>query len=284
MSALLQDPTTPIAPVRELERSPSSVSLLQRLTERKRAPLCDLSNDLDAADPIRRRLLDTTAPGVAVQRFTLVSRDAPPVKRAPAEHKVLLPPPGLALQLGSRIQVCRCSECPSGKQRRLCRRDTESHGEYALLLSMNCRFEEECVSRSSHTPLVTQACCREKSAYFILGPNSETVGYVAAVVSANRRVPGRRRSGITTEMQVPGSTPELCQIFVEPEFRRKGLAKQALSMLLRGHSALVVDDPSAVILHILSSLGFRAMGARDIRGRSMMLLGRDDSNGDLLQE
>mmetsp|Transcript_1555 Transcript_1555/g.4003 ORF Transcript_1555/g.4003 Transcript_1555/m.4003 type:complete len:274 (-) Transcript_1555:76-897(-) len=257
-----------------MEQSPAGgTTLLQRLAERKRAPLGDLSNE--AADPIRRRLLDTPAAAngaVAVQRFTLVSRGAPPVKRAPAEHTVLLAPPGLVPQLGSKIQVCRCSECP--KKRRMCRRDTESHGEYALLLNMNSRFEDECTARSSVCPLVTEACCREKSAYFIMGANSETVGYVAAVVGANRRVPSRRQSGITAELQVPETTPELCQIYVEPEFRRQGLATKALHMLLRGHSTLVVDDPPAFVLHMLRGLGFHTLGTRVVRGHNMTLLGR----------
>lgn len=243
-------------------------TLLERI--RKRAPLGERTNrEADEAPPaLRRRRADEEGEGdsdVKIQRFTLVSRVAPPAKRAPPQHAELIAPPGLVAELGDRIQVCRCSDCPGGLRgrTRLCRRNTESHSEYALLLNMNSRFEAECPARPEASALVGEACCREKSAYFILGPDKTTVGYVAATTEANRRVPGRRDSGVTREMQVPSSVPALLQIYVEPEFRRRGLATTALSLLLRGHDALLADDPSEPIVRILGQLGFARAGSRD---------------------
>lgn len=261
-----------------------STPLIDRIAQRKRVPLADRSND-DATPLLRRRLHGSNdvdeEDAIDVQRFTLVSRGAPPARRAPARHSELLAPLGLAAQLGQRIQVCRCSECPgSSKQRRLCRRDTECHTEYALLLSMNSRFEVECPTRCGNGALVTEACCREKSAYFILGPSSTTVGYVAAVVEANRKLPGRRESGMTREMGVSGSVPSLLQIYVEPEYRRQGLARAALTLLLRGHDCLIVDDPPWFILRMLESLGFKLAGAKDtVQGRPLVLLARSVEAG-----
>jgi len=253
------------------------LTLMERMAHRKRAPLGELPIEDAPNTPQRRRLLNSEdGAAVVVQKFQLVSRGAPPTKRAPVEHTVLLPPPSLTAELGERIEVCRCSECghKAGRQRRLCRRDTESHGEYALLLSMNSSFEEECPSRSGATSLVTDACCREKSAYFILGPNSETVGYVAAVVAANRRVPGRRESLVTRDMQVPNTTPCLHQVFVMPEFRCRGLATAALAMLLRGHDTLLAEDPSSTVLKMLAKLGYTPSSTNEVEGQRVVVLAR----------
>jgi len=279
--------------VSSVQNSPSvSPSLLDRITRRKRMPFQDRSNGDDVEVPaLRRRLADSertvadSEEPIAVQKFTLVSRGAQAVKRRQpqAEHQILMAPPGLAAELGERIEVCRCSECFSGQsRRRICRRDTECHPEYGLLLSMNARFDEEMPARNSNidgVSLVTEACCREKSAYFILGENSTTVGYVAAVVKANRKVAGRRESGCTREMQVSDSVPMLLQIYVEPEFRRKGLATAALELLLRGHNALLVDDPSEAVACMLKGVGFVKGPSKDgthlTDGRTIVMFTRD---------
>lgn len=217
--------------------------LLDRIYERKRAALVDLNGAADA--PPRRRLRrgdpqENTEEKVSVQRFTLVSRGAPPAKRKqPAQHEFLRVPPRDSVNLGDEIHVCHCSDCDKhGVQRRLsgrrtCRRDTESHPEYALLLNLTDRFEEEC-ERENARDAVNEACCREKSAFFILGPGSTAVGYVAAEVAANRRVQGVQDSD-------DDKTPFVTQIYVEPEFRKQGYASQALSLLLRDHGEVRVD-------------------------------------------
>merc|ERR1719263_449315 len=112
----------------------------------------------------------------------------------------------------------------SGK--RLCRRDTECHPEYALLVELCARFEQDCPDRVGASSLVTEACCREKTAYFILGAGSTTVGYVAAEVKANRKVK-RLNESVASEFEedeADDNIPTVLQIYVEPEFRNRGYA------------------------------------------------------------
>jgi len=256
----------------------SSPGLLDRIMERKRAALGDRSN-VDSLDGSTRRQRPRLCPftptpatedlseeKVAVQRFTLVSRGAPPAKRKElAKNEVLQAPPRVAAQLGTDIQVCRCSECDrTGLRRRvsgtrLCRRDTESHPEYALLLMMSERFEGECLSRSGGNTLVTDACCREKTAFFILGAGNTTVGYVAAELAANRRV-RRDQASIDSALEAPeDKVPTLLQVYVEPEFRRRGYATEALRLLTSEHATLRVEIPTLPIMRSLENLGFKAL-------------------------
>lgn len=247
---------------------------------RKRSALGDRSN-VEAADIGPRRLrprLEVTTPAsgeeelsadkldVTMQRFTLVSRGAPPAKRGPAVNQVLVAPPRVAAQLGTDIQVCRCSECDrSGLRRRmsgtrLCRRDTESHPEYAMLLLMSERFDAECSDRPDGNTLVTEACCREKTAFFILGgADKTTVGYVAAELAANRKVRRLQESmeSIDSAIEAPeDKVPTLLQVYVEPEFRRRGYATEALKLVTREHAMLRVDSPTLPIIRALGNLGY----------------------------
>jgi len=249
------------------------------LAQQSRAPLGDLSNGENGLPPRRRPRDEKNAdniekPDVEVQRFSLVSRGAPPVTRKRARYSNLLVPPGLSAHLGDRIQVCRCSECPGAGRQRICRRDTELHPEYALLLNMVASFEAECPNRvGSGSSLVTEACVREKSAFFILGPEKRAVGYVAAIVAANRKVirqvaeeaasspqPKPRSSQRDCEDDEP---PHILQVYVEPEFRRRCLAVTALALLLRGHNTLIMDDPTWPVTQMLEGLGYTAAGASD---------------------
>jgi len=114
---------------------------------------------------------------------------------------------------------------------------------------------------------VNEACCREKSAYFILGPDTTTVGYVAAEVAANRRVTSK----------VEDASPTVLQIYVEPEFRRRGYASEALSMLLRDHEALRIDNPSWSVLRTVERLGYTPAGTHDgADGRQIVSLIKRD--------
>lgn len=274
---------------------------IQGCAARKRVPLSDVANNESQPPPQRRQRLEqdvaessplenrlkasalgrASAECVEVQRFSLVSRVAPPTVRRPARRMQLLAPPALVPQLGEHIQVCRCSEQPAG-ERRLCKRDTECHSEFALLHVMNRSFEAECSERSSANLLVCEACCRQKSAYFILGEGAMTVGYVAAVVTANRRamrsvgsMQGERRTLArcasaaseadaegTPEVWAFGDAPTILQIYVEPEFRRRGFGTGALAMLLRNHSVLLVDAPAPNVLRMLERLGFALAGSQ----------------------
>ncbi|CAE8634687.1 unnamed protein product [Polarella glacialis] len=267
-----------------------SPGLLDRIFERKRAALVDLNGSAEAPPRHRLRMGDPEErpeEKVSVQRFTLVSRGAPPAKRAPAQHEVLIAPPRVAAQLGAQVAVCRCSDCDRAgvrrrmSGRRLCRRDTESHPEYALLLNMSDRFEADCADRVSEGAgaLVSDACCREKTAYFIIGPGSTTIGYVAAEVAANRRVQAQKSSMLSDAGSVLGSedtadnTPTVLQVYVEPEFRGRGYAREALSLLLRDHNSVKFDEPTPEVLRVLQRLGFsKACSKEGIDGRQMVTL------------
>jgi RimJ/RimL family protein N-acetyltransferase len=130
---------------------------------------------------------------------------------------------------------------------------------------MSERFEIECADRATAAPLVTEACCREKTAYFILGAGNKTVGYVAAEVAANRRAK-RLNDSVASDIgeeQVDDDIPTLIQIYVEHEFRRLGYATEALKLLLRDHQALRVADPSQEVLRMVEQLGFARAGTQE---------------------
>jgi GNAT superfamily N-acetyltransferase len=122
---------------------------------------------------------------------------------------------------------------------------------------MSDLFRSEC-NRPGATELVTEACCREKTAYFILGAGSTTVGYVAAEVQANRRAK-RLNESICSEAgedEAEDNIPTIIQLYVEPEFRRRGYATEALKLLMREHHTVRVDSPSAVVIKLLACLDF----------------------------
>jgi hypothetical protein len=152
----------------------------------------------------------------------------------------------------------------------LCRRDTESHPEYELLLGMSRRFQAECPARAD-APLVGEACCREKSAYFILDQEATVVGYVAAIVAANRKVTAQKIFGVRQDTK--DLAPTVLQIWVEPGFRRRGVALAALGLLLRGHETARVDDPTWPVIRLLECLGFAVACTEDCgeEGRPVVL-------------
>jgi GNAT superfamily N-acetyltransferase len=112
---------------------------------------------------------------------------------------------------------------------------------------------------------------REKSAFFILGPEKRAVGYVAAVVAANRKVirqvaeeaTGQTVGQKPTDDSEVDESPHILQVYVEPEFRRRGLAVTALALLLRGHATFVMDDPTWPMLQMLEGLGYTTAGSSD---------------------
>lgn len=123
---------------------------------------------------------------------------------------------------------------------------------------MSRRFQAECPDRG-HGSLVSEACCREKSAYFILGPGATIVGYVAAIVESNRLV-AREKLASPGESEATTNVPMLLQVYVEQEFRRRGYARAALRLLLRGHDSLLVEEPTWPLLQLLKRVGFRPVG------------------------
>merc|ERR1739848_809035 len=90
------------------------------------------------------------------------------------------------------------------------------------------------------------------------------MGYVAAIVAANRKVIRQVAEEGASPQKPEGEvdeSPHVLQVYVEPEFRRRGLAVTALALLLRGHSTLVMDDPTWPMTQMLEGLGYVAAGA-----------------------
>jgi len=215
--------------------------------------LGDLTN---TPSPVSLRTF--TPPATSVQRFSLRSRralatrphpygarGAPPGK---LPHEQLTIPPSVVGCTGEGlVRICPCSWqralIPSNA--RLCQRDTEEHAEFLLLEAMGRRYREEVggalPSSRRHRPppgeganvpsVAGRAALQQLEVHFILQPSADTntvVGY-AAFCPEDELHPERR---------------ELYQLYVEPEFRRQGVATAALGVLLARRTALLVagDD------------------------------------------
>jgi GNAT superfamily N-acetyltransferase len=129
----------------------------------------------------------------------------------------------------------------------LCQRDTEEHPEFGLLEAMGRRFRQEtgALPLAVGTPGVAgRACLQEIEVHFILQPDglSDTVvGYAA--FSHEEQAQGRP---LDAAMGPGGlALPELVQLYVEPEFRRRGVATAALGVLLARRNAVLVSTRSA---------------------------------------
>jgi RimJ/RimL family protein N-acetyltransferase len=68
--------------------------------------------------------------------------------------------------------------------------------------------------------------------------------------------------------------PTLIQLYVEPEFRQRGYASEALKLLLRDHQSLRVDDPSAPVIRLIQRCGFEAAGAHGDNSRALTMFVR----------
>lgn len=140
---------------------------------------------------------------------------------------------------------------------------------------MSDRFEAECSDHDGASALVSEACCREKTAFFILGAGNTTVGYVAAELQANRKVKRANESMVSEagDAQADDNVPTLLQLYVEPEFRGRGYAVEAMKLLLRDHRAVRLEDPSASVIRMLERLGFDQAGSQEgDSGRPLTLM------------
>jgi GNAT superfamily N-acetyltransferase len=149
----------------------------------------------------------------------------------------------------------------------LCNRGTNEHEEFNLLEAMNRRFIEDC--RSGGEYIISRACNLELEVFFILAaPTDTVVGYAALLPSYEHGIePGSaglepKASALAAALASPGPAPCLTQLYVEPDFRRKGMATSALRVLLARHSLMVVDAPSLGTARAMLALGFQPVGAR----------------------
>lgn len=68
----------------------------------------------------------------------------------------------------------------------------------------------------------------------------------------------------------PEVVPILENVWIEPSFRRQGLAREALQQAFSGHEHLVVEAPVATVAQGLEALGWVLCGSRWARGRSFL--------------
>jgi len=243
----------------------------------------------------------------AVQRFSLLSRRAGsslgPQQQASPGHPVLHLPSRMPERPGSPVALCPCSwrEKLVRGQRRLCQQDTEDHREYQLLEAMSRRFAAErggaffCgaevagVACAGAASTADRASRRELEVFFIVVPGSETaVGYAAFWRSPGDGTgcgSGKARSGPARSQR---ETVTIAQLYVEPEYRCRGLAAAALRVLLAGCARVCllagaqvptsIDSPEfsgeALAGKVLSKLGFDAVvgGGEESQGGSRSAL------------
>jgi len=206
-------------------------------------------------------------------------------------------PSRLSAQLGNTIALCTCSlqlakaARASGRvvsdavvsdsrgqrgQRRLCQRLTNEHAEYDLLYEMSEAFELE--TRVLSDSIVVPACTRDNITAFILGPRAAIHGYICVLPSfehaAKVNAPGLNDIDKQRAEHLPPLLPLILQIFVESDFRRKGVATEALRASLRGQLAAIVVGPNKVVCKALVTIGFIVAGAQQVDSSSMVLFVR----------
>jgi hypothetical protein len=170
--------------------------------------------------------------------------------------QTLLPPPRLTALMPS---IHRCS-CGMSSQRRSCRRFAEGRQEHDLLAAMNKQFTCECESGGS---ILFLACSRESDIHFIVNDLGESgrvhqggcrtqvarmvVGYTVSQLDYKHMVP-MNATGLDLAawptFTLPQCTLLLQQLWVEPDLRCRGVAKQSLSLLLAGHRFVTVECPT----------------------------------------
>lgn len=217
-----------------------------------------------------------TPPGacVALRRYSLKSRRAAPYAMPCSPKSVesarrFAPVPQVSLQtvgppraVAAQVQVrrdaslecsLRCSRDPglAEGRRRICCLNTEDHVEYQRLEDMGGRFAAETHS-SCGTSVSRRASMQTVQASFIQEGSSEgVVGYVAM------RPGGPGGNGAAAE-----SAPTLVELYVEPNFRHRGLATAALKVLLSGYTRVAVGPPAPEVAGaVLKGLGFKAQGS-----------------------
>lgn len=242
-------PTTPTAEAFEgLEAFDLGTPTRPLARSRKRV-LEDVTNTPPSLSTVARSIRAITggAPPAAaiVQRFSLKGRltmgrrDGESASRL-MPFRASLHPPCPVLQLPQRVsesvsmdmaRLCACSSQPliTPGRRRLCQRDTCDHSEYQVLQAMGDKFSHECLSLAAAPlpPLAERASLQDLDVFFIIRPESEMiVGYIALSregFAAHRRL-------LTT----------LTEVYVEPQYRRRGLAVAALRVLLAGCRAVAI--------------------------------------------
>lgn len=205
----------------------------------------------------------------------------------------LVPPPRL---MSSLSPILRCGCGKSSQHRSFHRRSMGGVQEHALLDAMNKQFTAECASGASFLFLaacraenqdlqwiVTDAesgngCSVHKDSGCASNITSMVVGYTASQSGCKNTIPMNAPDLKLAEWSsfiAPDEILLLQQIWVEPQFRRRGVATEALRSLLTSQEACAVQAPTQLVHEILDQLGFQVLGQqRCSSGRQVCLFGR----------
>jgi len=135
------------------------------------------------------------------------------------------------------------------------------NGQSELLEAMRHRFADECDCDGS---AFNRVSLQHFDAHFIVQPDDAAVGYVVF-----RQVPNlfsHKESPAVEDVRFSRNLLMLSEVYVEPRYRKKGMAFAALGVLLAGRlsvaiSEAVVDTPArALCVRLLFQLGFKEQG------------------------
>lgn len=154
----------------------------------------------------------------------------------------------------------------------------EDDSESQILCAMHRSFSQDSLAGSAVVHI--SPSIGDSDVYLVLNRQSSgeppVVGYVSMVPSFEHGIE-LNALGLDTRSkklirQVSKRLPLMTQLYVEHEFRKRGIATAALRILLRGVRALVVDAPSRPALLALEKLKFKLVGARAIPQGSVLCL------------
>mmetsp|Transcript_40513 Transcript_40513/g.75928 ORF Transcript_40513/g.75928 Transcript_40513/m.75928 type:complete len:255 (+) Transcript_40513:37-801(+) len=188
--------------------------------------------------------------------------------------------------------------CPAGADESPIRRSSsnqdldiilEEDRQMQLLAAMCRCFSQDCVAGRALEH--GRAGITEGDVYMVFNRETsvvppEVIGYIAMVNDFEHgvelNVPGLSGAFAKDTLKVPKQLPFMTQLYVEREYRRRGVATAALRMLFRGVKAVVVDAPSRPALLALESLKFKLVGARAVAQGPILCLfvriARNDEN------
>lgn len=154
-------------------------------------------------------------------------------------------------------------------RRRLARTDTNQDPEFETLSMLNKRFIRD--SEGGGSLLVAGATFKETHVKFI-NLNEKPVGYLAMKAfdhSVLTNVPGLPQVVCALADKAPMVLPVLQHLYVEPEFRRQGVAHVAMRQALRNTRHMVAEVPvprhtRPATMCLLEKLGWSLVGVRQL--------------------
>jgi len=243
----------------------------------------DLTNSpprVSQSVPVFNGARPRTPASASVQRFSMKSRrvsnnaSGNPMARAPTRRCAnLLDLVKVSPSSWQRDVVCG--------RRRLYQQDTNGRCEIELLETMRCQFAQECDCDSVGS---NKASLQELDVYFIILPNDVAVGYVAFRQVTNLFGSEETPDAIAEDARSPKQLLMLSEVYVRPEYRKKGMAAAALCVLLAGRRSVAISE--AVVnmpardccTRLLYQLGFKEQRRALFTRRLAILKAAQDEN------